>query len=98
MTERIAATASARALDALLQGLSCCREVLAILPREMCPLEEAGRPRAAIGMDEALAGLDDQPVTTGARASGKGVERAKELGWQMHGGRRHDEASLPFDE
>src|ERR1700675_4759295 len=59
----------------------------------MRPLEEAGRPYTAIGMDEALAGLDDQPVTTGVRTSGQRVERAKELGGQMHGGRRHEEST-----
>ena len=46
----------------------------------MRPVEEAGRPYAAIGMDEALAGLDDQPVATGVRTSGQRVECAKELG------------------
>jgi len=44
-------------------------------------------------MDEALAGLDHQPVTTGVRASCKGVERAKELGRQMYRGRRHEEVT-----
>lgn len=93
MTERIPAPAATRAPDASLQDLSRCREILAILRREMRPLEEAGRPYAAIGMDEALAGLDDQPVTTGVRTSGQRVERAKELGGQMHGGRRHEEGT-----
>jgi hypothetical protein len=59
----------------------------------MRPLEETGGPYAAIGMNESLAGLDDQPVTAGLGAGGKGVERAKKLWRQMHGGRRHDEGT-----
>ena len=93
MTERLPAPTATGAPDASLQGLARCREIFAILRREMRPLEEAGRPYAAIGMDEALAGLDDQPVTTGVRTSGQRVERAKKLGGQMHGCRRHEEST-----
>jgi hypothetical protein len=42
-------------------------------------------------MDEAYAGLDDEPVATGVRAGGKGVERTKELWRQMNRGRRHEQ-------
>jgi hypothetical protein len=80
ITERIPAPAPARAPDASLQTLRCRREILAVLRREMPPLEETGWPHAAVVMDEALARLDDQPITAGIRARRKGVERAQELG------------------
>jgi hypothetical protein len=93
--EWIPAPASARAPDASLQGPSRRREIRAIPLREMCSFEESRRPGAAIGSDQTLAGLDNQPVPTGSRAGGQRVERAKELGRQVHGGRRHGE-DTPF--
>src|SRR5438045_1576401 len=80
MTERVPAPAPSRAPDAALHHLRRPREILAVLRREMPALEEAGRPRATVVMDEALARLDDQPIAAGIRAGRKGVERAQEFG------------------